>query len=162
MVFTLFGIHWAMPKIVVELLACWQGNFGHHRNGVIWMAVPHCLMWCIWRERNNRCFEDFERTIADLKLFFFKTLLDWMSIIGSHSIFSVYDLIDAWISFTYPKKKKKFCCWVPKANNLSSNKALELPAESFPFFHENLGKLHFTNLNYTPNYTLNPKLWMHG
>ena len=44
MVFSLFGIYWAMPKIVVELLACWQGNFGHHRNGVIWMAVPHCLM----------------------------------------------------------------------------------------------------------------------
>ena len=95
MVFTLFGIHWAMPKTVVELLACWQGNFGHHRNGVIWMAVPHYLMWCIWRERNNWCFEDSKGTIADLKLFFFKTLSDWMSIIGSHSIFWVYDLMDA-------------------------------------------------------------------
>ena len=96
MVFILFGIHWAMPKIVVELLACWQGNFGHHRYGVIWMAVPHCLMmWCIWRERNNWCFADFKRTIANLKLFFFKTLSDWMSIIGSHSISSIYDLMDA-------------------------------------------------------------------
>ena len=47
MVFTLFGIHWAMPKTVVKLLACWQGNFGHHHNGAIWMAIPHCLMWCI-------------------------------------------------------------------------------------------------------------------
>ena len=84
-----------MPKTVVELLACWQGNFGHHSNGVIWMVVPHCLMWCIWRERNNQCFEDFERTIAGLKLFFFKTLLDWMSIIESHSIYLVYDLMDA-------------------------------------------------------------------
>ena len=95
MVFTLFGIHWAMPKIVVELLACWQGNFGHYRNGVIWMAVPHYLMWCIWRERNNRFFEDSERTIADLKLFFFKALSDWMFIIGIHSISLVYDLMDA-------------------------------------------------------------------
>ena len=84
MVFTLFDIHWAMPKTVVELLACWQGNFGRHCNGVIWMAIPHCLMWCIWLE-----------TITDLKLFFFKTLSDWMSIIESHSISSVYDLIDA-------------------------------------------------------------------
>ena len=95
MVFTLFGIHWAMPKTVVEFLACWQGNFGHHSNGVIWLAVPHCLMWCIWWERNNRCFEDSERTIAGLKLFFFKTLSDWMSIIGSHSISLIYDLMDA-------------------------------------------------------------------
>ena len=30
MVFTLFGIHWVMPKTVVELLACWQGKFGRH------------------------------------------------------------------------------------------------------------------------------------
>ena len=28
MVFSLFGIHWVMPKMVVDLLACWQGNFG--------------------------------------------------------------------------------------------------------------------------------------
>ena len=93
MVFTLFGI--GRCQRLVELLACWQGNFGHYCNGVIWMAVFYRLMWCIWRERNNWCFEDSERTIADLKLFFFKTLLDWMSIIGSHSIFLVYYLMDA-------------------------------------------------------------------
>ena len=90
-----------MSKTVVELLTCWQGNFGHHRNGVIRMVVPHCLMWCIWQERNNRCFEDSERTIANLKLFIFKTLSDWMSLIGSHSIFSVYDLMDACNLFDY-------------------------------------------------------------
>uniref|UniRef100_A0A7N2LZ40 Uncharacterized protein n=1 Tax=Quercus lobata TaxID=97700 RepID=A0A7N2LZ40_QUELO len=22
-------------------------QFGHHRNGHIWIAVPHCLMWCL-------------------------------------------------------------------------------------------------------------------
>ena len=94
MMFTLFGIYWAMPKTVVEFLACWQLKFGHHHNGVILMVVSHCLMRCIWRERNNLCFEGSKRTIADLKLFFFKTLLDWMSIVGSHFIFSVYDLMD--------------------------------------------------------------------
>ena len=35
MVFTLFGIHWVMPKTVMELLACWQGKFGRHRNSAI-------------------------------------------------------------------------------------------------------------------------------
>ena len=57
-----------MPKIVVKLLARWQGNFGHNHNGVIWMAVPYCLM--LWPERNNQYFENSERTIANLKLFF--------------------------------------------------------------------------------------------
>ena len=30
MVLSLFGVSWVMPKSVVELLACWQGRFGHH------------------------------------------------------------------------------------------------------------------------------------
>lgn len=90
-----FGIYWVMPKTLVELLACQQGKLGLHRNGVIWMAVSHCLMWCIWLERNNRSFEDSKRTLAYLKLFFFKTLPDWMSIIGSLSISLVHDLMDA-------------------------------------------------------------------
>ena len=47
MVFGLFGVCWVMPMSVVELFACWQGRFGRHRNGDIWMVVPHCLIvWC--------------------------------------------------------------------------------------------------------------------
>lgn len=71
---TLFGIHWVMLKTAVELLACWQGKFGHHRNGVIWKVVSYCLMWCIWRGRNNWSLENSKRTVANLKFFFFKTL----------------------------------------------------------------------------------------
>ena len=82
MVFTLFGIHWVMPKTVVELVACRQGKFGRHRNAAIWMAVPYCLMWCIWRERNNRRFEDLERSVSNFKLFFLKTPLDWIAMLG--------------------------------------------------------------------------------
>ena len=79
----LFGVYWVMPRSVFELLACWEGQcwegqFGHHRNGHIWMVIPHCLMWCIWRERNSRSFEDMESFMPDLK-FFFRTLLDWLS-----------------------------------------------------------------------------------
>ena len=45
-----FGFVWSfmgVPKSVVELLACRQGCFGRHRNGHIWMIIPHCLMWCL-------------------------------------------------------------------------------------------------------------------
>ena len=44
MVFGLFGVYWVMPMSVVGLFACWQGQFGPHCNGDIWMVVPHCLM----------------------------------------------------------------------------------------------------------------------
>ena len=84
MVFGLFGVCWVMPMSVVELFACWQGRFGRHRNGDIWMVVPHCLMWCIWKERNSRCFEDNEHSMPNLKLLFFRTLLDWFSVWRNH------------------------------------------------------------------------------
>ena len=94
MVFGLFGVYWVMPMSVVGLFACWQGQFGHHRNGDIWMVVPHCLMWCIWKERNSRCFEDNERSMLNLKLLFFKTLLDWFSVWRNLPFSSILDLLD--------------------------------------------------------------------
>ena len=54
MIFTLFRIHWVMPRRVVDMFACWQGSLGLHQNIVIWKAIPYCVMWCIWRERNVR------------------------------------------------------------------------------------------------------------
>ena len=85
MVLCLFGVYWVISKSVVKLLPCWQCQFHRHWNGYIWMDIPNCLMWCIWRERNSRSFKDIERTTPDLKLFLF-TLLDWL--------FSVIDLLD--------------------------------------------------------------------
>ena len=94
MVFGLFGVCWVMPLSIVGLFACWKGRFGRHRNGDIWMVVPHCLMWCIWKERNSRCFEDKEHSMLDLKLLFFKTLLDWFSVWRNHPFSSILDLLD--------------------------------------------------------------------
>ena len=83
-----------MPKSVVGLLACWQGQFGHHWNGHIRIIVPHCLMWCLWRERNSRCFENNERSISNLKLLFFRTLVDWLSALRNQSYSSFLDFLD--------------------------------------------------------------------
>ena len=57
-------------------------------------GCPSLLDSVHWQERNNQCFEDSKRIVVDLKLFFFRTLSNWMSIVGSHSIFSIYDLMD--------------------------------------------------------------------
>ena len=91
-----------MPQSVVGLLACWQGRFGCHWNGYIWLIVPHCLLWCLWRERNSRCFEDKERSISDLKLFFFRTLMDWLAALQNQSILSFLDFLDSC----------NFCSWL--------------------------------------------------
>ena len=99
MVFGLFGVCWVMPMSVVGLFACWQGRFGCHRNGDIRKVVPLCLTWCIWKERNSRCFEDNERFMPNLKLLFFRTLLDWFSVRRNQPFSSILDLLDLKCSF---------------------------------------------------------------
>ena len=79
MVFGMFGVHWVMPRKTINLLAFWQGNFGRHQHFEIWKCIPHCLMWCLWRERNNRSFEGIEKNVADLKLLVLRTLFEWVS-----------------------------------------------------------------------------------
>uniref|UniRef100_A0A2N9HQK9 Reverse transcriptase zinc-binding domain-containing protein n=1 Tax=Fagus sylvatica TaxID=28930 RepID=A0A2N9HQK9_FAGSY len=56
MILNMFGVSWVMPRDVVDLLSCWSGNVGKGDAGVIWRVIPHCLMWCLWGERNARTF----------------------------------------------------------------------------------------------------------
>jgi hypothetical protein len=94
MVFVMFGVSWTMPRTVRGLLACWQGSSGKHRHIEIWRCVPHCLMWCIWRERNLRSFEGDEQTVADLKNIFLKTLFDWVNASGCFPCENLLDFLD--------------------------------------------------------------------
>jgi hypothetical protein len=90
----LFGVHWVMPKRVVDLLASWQGSFRRHKHGGIWKYVPHCLLWCIWRERNARSFEGCESSVVDLKLRILKTLAGWVSATGCFPYSELADFLD--------------------------------------------------------------------
>ena len=94
MIFCLFGICWVMPQRVADLLDCWSCNFRRHCNIVVWRIVPHCLMWCIWRERNSRSFENCEQSILDFKSFFFSTLLEWCLVLPSFSCISLFGLLE--------------------------------------------------------------------
>jgi hypothetical protein len=44
---------------------------------VVWKMVPTCFFWCLWRERNNRSFEDLEGTLEDILSSCFHTLYLW-------------------------------------------------------------------------------------
>ena len=41
------------------------------------------------------CFEDKERSISDLKLFFFRTLMDWLAALQNQSLLSFLDFLDS-------------------------------------------------------------------
>jgi hypothetical protein len=71
-----FGFCWVMPSSVKEFFASWWPG-GRARCAVVWKMAPLCLMWCIWRERNARCFDDTARSFEDLKHYFLFTLYTW-------------------------------------------------------------------------------------
>jgi hypothetical protein len=90
--FTRFGLCWVMPSSVKELLASWW-SCGRSRSAVVWKMVPSCIMWCIWSERNNRCFEDSSRSIEELLHFFLFTLFSWTAGWLAPRVFSFSDFL---------------------------------------------------------------------
>ena len=83
-----------MPCSVRDLFDCWQGCLKSHPCLGIWRLVPHCVLWCIWRERNDRHSEDCEWTMLEFKLFFFQTLYEWVVGLGIFSLHTIVELID--------------------------------------------------------------------
>ena len=47
-VFRCVGINWVLPFRVSDLLFSWWNWFGKRSLGV-WILIPSCLMWTIWR-----------------------------------------------------------------------------------------------------------------
>ena len=94
LVLGLFGVHWVMPRTVLDFFSSWQGPFGSQRNTRVWRAVPHCVFWCLWRERNARHFEDTELSIPDLKIQLFQLLYEWIKGMGFFSINSHVELLE--------------------------------------------------------------------
>ena len=68
--FSIFGIQWVMPGSVRDLFACWRQKSDRGNQRLAWRVVPLCLLWCIWRERNIRAFEDIENSLIFLKASF--------------------------------------------------------------------------------------------
>jgi hypothetical protein len=57
----------------------WRGNIGAQQRRDVWGVAPACLIWCIWREHNQRTFEGLESSLLNLKFDFLETLYDWCS-----------------------------------------------------------------------------------
>ena len=66
-----------MPKKVAGVVASWTNMRGNQQIKEVWKMIPIWIMWCLWQERNARTFEDKERSMEELKVFFFRTLCIW-------------------------------------------------------------------------------------
>ena len=76
LVFRSFGIFWVLPRSVADTLFGRWNWPGKHVSS-IWNIAPLCLMWCLWRERNMRTFEDMESSDDQLLASFSGSLFDW-------------------------------------------------------------------------------------
>lgn len=90
--FSRVKLSWVMPCRLVDFLASWRGLYSDSQVAAIWRLVPICMCWCIWRKRNARCFNDQERTMDELKVFFFKSLFLWAGAIVCNGL-SIHDLL---------------------------------------------------------------------
>ena len=76
-VFKRMDMAWVMPETVLDVLACWNSIRGVRQIKAVWKMIPICIMWCLWQERNERTFEDKERSVEERILLFFRTLCTW-------------------------------------------------------------------------------------
>ena len=73
-----------------------------HRNISFWKAVPHCIMWCLWQERNSRRFEGCEWNILEIKAFFYPYFVGLWCWFSLPLVFLSYTclIIVFWIDWT--------------------------------------------------------------
>jgi len=91
-IFSRFSLFWVMPCRVLNLFACWWTG-GRSQSAVVWKMVPCCLIWCLWRGRNDRQFEEKERTIEELIYFFFYSLCSWTAVFLAPLVSSFNDFL---------------------------------------------------------------------
>jgi hypothetical protein len=72
-----------------------DGGIGLGRDLRVWNLISSCLMWTLWKERNNRTFEDKEIPLAKIIKIFFGSLYDWSRAWGLSSSPFVGDFIDS-------------------------------------------------------------------
>jgi hypothetical protein len=93
-VLTLFGVEWVMPRTVLELLNSWGAALGGGHAIEAWRLAPLCLLWCIWRERNARLFEDVETSMVELRKRLLNTLYFWIAPHHSLSSFTFVEFLN--------------------------------------------------------------------
>jgi hypothetical protein len=93
-----FGMSWVMPRRVVNLFACWW-KAGKSRSTAVWKMVPICILWCVWKERNLRCFEDLENSMENFVASFFHMLYLWTETFLSPASISFSDFL---VRFSLP------------------------------------------------------------
>jgi hypothetical protein len=84
-----------IKKNILELFQCWKAQGQRQSKEATWKVIPTLLIWSIWRERNQRLFENCESNVLLLKSSSLRTLLDCaVTFVSSYSSFNFVDLVN--------------------------------------------------------------------
>lgn len=108
LLFSLFGVSWVLTSSVGETLLSWHGSFMSRKRKKVWQVAHLCLFWTMWKERNNRAFDNEEHLDQGIKVAFLSNLWVWGNLyipFGPSSIVDFVDLMRSWWGvplFCYP------------------------------------------------------------
>jgi hypothetical protein len=60
----------------------------------VWKMVLLCLLWCLWRGKNDRYFEERERILEDIKALVFCTLHLWTTTFVSPVVIDYHNFLN--------------------------------------------------------------------
>ena len=93
-VFRQFGVDWVISGSILDHMADWRNWFGKHDLDV-WNLVPACVMWSLWRERNNRTFDDVELSVDKLIESCMCSLFEWSTAWGFTTLLTVGGFLES-------------------------------------------------------------------
>ncbi|WMV29377.1 hypothetical protein MTR67_022762 [Solanum verrucosum] len=78
--FCLSGINWTTPLTIKDAYESWSLWKVDKAIKKIWIMIPACIFWCIWSERNKRCFDGESIALGILKSRCIVNLFSWSNL----------------------------------------------------------------------------------
>ena len=86
---SIHGGDWVCPPWAKDLMLGWILLPLRKKDSKLLKAAPLCLLWAIWKERNNVIFEDDCFSLSKLMSFFLRSLCSWACLIGGEDRYIV-------------------------------------------------------------------------
>lgn len=77
----------------MDVIQCWSGQLGSKRKGKIWNVFTHFLVWVIWKEKNERIFEEKEFSLVKVKSSLLHNVFEWACVSELGSPNSLEDFV---------------------------------------------------------------------
>ena len=82
-----------MPSKIDETLFGWEMAGVRATNRERWRMIPASIWWTIWRERNERCFENRNNNLQEVKLKSILLFCFWYTNVYSNETESIIDVL---------------------------------------------------------------------